>query len=354
MARPRPTTEAQWTQEGIEAIVDLVSDKLVVPWPEVESRITHGPWKDFHPVQPLPLNGARRALRAEDPPRVIEETSDHAHHPVTTLRVPFNGDKRNIERLRGAQRKLFRKYLSWTGNQDLCGRHAEGIVLESLQAAQTSGGLWVPPQAVGNIEAVEGKPIEPGPLDALAWILDPNTVTRKSALLVEVKNVRPWLYPWAPEVWELLVKTAGVADQLDTLALLAAPHVAWPTMQMARDVGFAVVRYDSQLFSPAIDEEAFTQVVEAFGLTISQHLGPLPQVRTFLNGFLRAGPAGSVFEANTDWSDQQANRLALLAPIILEHRDLAGNLNGAVRRQRYMDFKDRLEDVAGWDLVGGY
>lgn len=79
-----------------------------------------------------------------------------------------------------------------------------------------------------------------------------------------------------------------------------------------------------------------------------------PAIETFLNGFLRAGPAGSVFDANTDWSDQQANRLALVSPVILEHRDLAGALDGPTRRGVFQSFKDRLVDVVGWDLVGGY
>jgi len=31
MARPRPTNQAEWEQEGAEAILDLVKEKLVVP-----------------------------------------------------------------------------------------------------------------------------------------------------------------------------------------------------------------------------------------------------------------------------------------------------------------------------------
>ena len=317
MARPKPNSQALWTQEGKEAIVDLVSDKLVAPWAEVESRITHGPWKDYHPVQPVQLSGARQQLRDEDPLRVVEETSEQEDHPVITLRVPFNGNKRLIERLRGSKRKLIRKYLSWTNNQTLCGLHAEGVILESLKAAQTKGGLWVPDQTTGEISELDGIEIEPGPLDALAYILDTDTVARKAALLVEVKNLRGWIYPWAPELWQMLTKVAPLADKTSIMAMLAAPHVPWSTMQFAKDLGFSVSQYGNQLFSPSVDETEFDGVVKEFGLTIVRHEGPLKRVSNFVEKFLRSGPTEMELDEGTEWCDQQANRLALIAPTVM-------------------------------------
>jgi hypothetical protein len=355
MARPTPHSQEAWTKEGREAIVDLVQDRLVAPWAEIESRICHGPWKDFHQVQPVQLNGARQQLRNEDPLVVIEETSEQEDHPVTTVRVPFNGNKRLIERLRGSKRKIFRKYLKWTNDQALCGHHAESVILESLHAAAPKGGLWVPGQTTGEVGELDGIEIEPGPLDALAYILDTDTVQRKSALLVEVKNLRSWVYPWAPELWQLLVKVAPLAQITPVSAMLAAPHAAWQTMQFAKDVGFLVSQYGQQLFNPKIDEDEFEEIVDGFGLTILRHEGPLKGVTTFVEKFLRVGPVGfDPEDEGREWCDQQAQRLSIAGQAILEFADLAEDLDGGTRRALYYDFRDRLAEIADWELVGGY
>lgn len=61
----------EWELHGMEAIVDLVSDRQVVPWGEVEARISVHGWKAFRKVQPIQLRGALKRLRQEDPTRVM-------------------------------------------------------------------------------------------------------------------------------------------------------------------------------------------------------------------------------------------------------------------------------------------
>lgn len=356
MARPKPKGSTAWTREGVEAIIDLVQSREVAPWAEVEARIAHGPWKDFHKVQPVQLNGARQLLRDESPLRVVEEASDHHDHPVITLRVPFKNNKRHIERLRGAKRKLIRRYLSWTNDQDLCGQHAERIVLESIKASQTTAGIWVPDQSIGRIYAVEGVTVEPGPLDAHAYVLDLDTIAKKGNLVVEVKNVRHWLYPWSPEVWQMLVKAARLTAEVDDIAaLLAAPHIAWQTFLMAQDIGLLTCPYREQLFHPAIAADQFDEIIDEFGLTISRHEGPHDAIVEWFAGQFRTGPKNQLQpDPSVEWFDRQANRLALVAPVLLQFEDLAGDLDGDARRVRFAQFKVRLEQVSGWELQRGY
>jgi hypothetical protein len=99
MAAPKWTAE-QWTQHGMEAIVDLASDREVVTWGEVEARITAG-WKDFRRVQPIQLSGALRRLLSESAPRIKVDETAHSI-PIRTLRVLTNGNKVRVEKLRGA------------------------------------------------------------------------------------------------------------------------------------------------------------------------------------------------------------------------------------------------------------
>lgn len=182
MASPRPGhwTEQQWREEGERALLDLLSQRLVVPWHEAEARITQG-WKQFRHVQPVQLHGSRIAL--EQRGLMVSETSGFG---VTTVRLPITaGNKRRIERVRGEKRQEYRRYLSWTNNQYLCGKHAEATVLSSLEASASKAGLYVPQQTVGDIREISGVSLQGKTLDAHASIFS----------LPEIQN-DAWLASW--------------------------------------------------------------------------------------------------------------------------------------------------------------
>ena len=76
---------------------------------------------------------------------------------------------------------------------------------------------------------------------------------------------------------------------------------------------------------------------------------------TFVEKFLRAGPAGfDPDDEGLEWCDQQVHRLSITGQAILEYADLAEDIDGGTRRALYYDFKNRLTEIADWDLVGGY
>jgi hypothetical protein len=267
MARPRPTNQAEWEREGAEAILDLVNEEVVVPIPAIEAQIAVRGWKEFHKVQPVQLTGARRRLLAEG---LIEEDTSHQHPAVTTARIPIPaGRKREIERLRGNVRKSYRRYLSWSGDHLHCGKHAEKVVLDSLREAASDAGLYVPPQAIGNVREVHGATL-PGALtlDAQADILRLPEVAFGAALVIEVKNIHSWIYPSARELWELLVKAAPLTKKLPVVPLLVCARTAYPAGQMAKDLGFFLSQMSNQIFSPSIDEGEFNDIIRRFGLAI--------------------------------------------------------------------------------------
>src|SRR5438128_11236590 len=108
-------TEYEWQAIAEAALLDLLADRLVVPWAEVVARISQQGWKDFPKAQPLQLSGARQRLRKDG--RIEEESTKHTI-PVATLRLPYpEGRKRELERLAGERRKKFRVYLSLASDQ---------------------------------------------------------------------------------------------------------------------------------------------------------------------------------------------------------------------------------------------
>lgn len=347
---PPPT---DWLREGKYALLDLLSDRLVVPWFEAESRISSVGWKSFPKVQPLQLHEARKSLFSAG--QIIEERSAHAI-PVVTIRIPFPPNrKREMTRLRGLRRKLYRRYLKWANDQRLCGKHAEQVVFHSLKATASEAGLYVPPQVPGSINEVNGFQVPRGPLDSFAHILELPSLGSEVTLVVEVKNINHWIYPWSKQLWELLVKAAHVATHIPVLPVMVCMRSAYPTFNMAKDIGFFIAQTWSQLFSPSIPEHEFQEVVNEFGLTIIQHQGPLDSINNFLAKPLRQSPpptppAGE----NIPWYKRQTRRFQTIAPVILAYQNLADTITDAGRRNMFNGFKAAALTALQWPPVRGW
>ncbi len=350
MARQTRSSQ-EWTAIGRAAILDLLDEKFAAPWAEVEARLGRG-WKNFPTIQPIQLGGARRQLRAEY--LIIEETS-HQTPPVTMLRLPYPpGRKRELERLLGRRRKMYRKYMSWAGDLSLCGRHAEHVVLASAQAAASQAQLWVPPQAVGQINEVQGATLQRGPLDALAYILDPQDVNLRASLVIEVKNIHRWIYPQAPELWELLVKAAELALTTPVLPVLVCVRAAWQTGQLAKDIGFLTCQLRNQIFSPNIAEEDFNNIADEFGLDMIRHDGPLEPITSFLTRTVHLSPPPSLPEEQIPWYQRQSDRFQALAQVVLDHAHMADTLTSAGRRSVFASFRASTEAAMSWPRMGGW
>jgi hypothetical protein len=344
-------TPEEWHELGRQAILDLLNDRIYSPWGEVEARISDRRWKGFPPIQPLQLGGARRTLEEEG--LILPDVSAQ-NPPVVGVRIPFpEGRKREFERLRGRRRKAYRKYLGWAGDQSLCGKHAERVVLDSLHDAASAAGLFVPPQTVGRIEEVRG--IRPrGPLDALAYILDlPDAQDPPVPLVIEVKNIRGWVYPYTQELWELLVKAAEIAQTTEVMPILTCVRTAYQTGQMARDTGFLAMQLWDQLFSPSIPSDEFQQVKDEFALPIMQHEGSHPNVKSFPTKVLRSRPTGPPPE-DIEWYRRQIDRFREISPVILRFDALAGDLDGPTRRSVFGGFRSAARATMAWPSVGGW
>jgi len=342
-----PTGEAEWEVAAREAILDLLTDRLVVPWVEAEARIWQG-WKDYPHAQPLPLNAARQKLRSEG--AIIEETTRHAV-PVTTVRLPYPaGRQKELQRLAGRRRKKFRKYLAWTGNPALCGHHAERVVFESTQAVATDAGLYVPKQPLGKITEVDGVEVPRGrTFDVLAHVLELPRLQSHTPLVFEVKNIHRWIYPWAKELWELLIKAAELSLTIPVLPALVCVRYQYATQRMAQDIGFLVAGMRDQLFSPAIDERQFAAVRDEFGLAILRHDGPKDEVMNF-GRFIRQTPAK---EADP-WYRRQVPRFRALARIILDHDSLAESLPEDARTRVFARFRAQVLQAQGLTFIRGW
>lgn len=349
----KPGNQDEWEEAGREAILHLLGEREVIPWHEAEARISHHGWADFPLVQPLQLTAARRQLVESGD--VIVETSEHAQ-PVVTIRRPFEqGNKRRVERLRGARRKLYRKYIGWSQDQVLCGRHAEQVVLESARGAASGAGLFVPKQRVGHITGVLGRSIAPRTLDVLVHVLEPQTVQLECSVVVEVKNIHRWVYPWAPELWELLTKAADLAQQgAAVLPLLVCPRAAYQTWQFAKDTGFFTAQLGHQILHPDVPEADFDEVVSEFALVIQRHEGPHEHVLSFFEKTLRYSPPPTPPPEDVPWFQRQVERFRHIAPTIARFDALAENLPDDARSRVWDGARKALASGCAWPLGRGW
>jgi len=347
--------KVDWVAEGKSALLDLLSERLIIPWFEAESRISSSGWKSFRQVQPLQLHESRTSLVHSGD--IIEERTKHTFS-VVTVRLPFPPNRiKELSRLRGARRKHYRTCLKWTNDETLCGKHAERIVLDSLNHSAPQAGLYVPPQSIGKIKEVNGVQVLPGPLDNLAYILELPSFTSALPLVVEVKNINRWIYPWTKELWELLVKAADLATHFPIVPLLVCMRYAYPTRSMAMDIGFFCAPFVNQLFNPSIPESDFQDIFDEFGLTIIQHNGPLDSINAFLTKTLRLSPPLSPpYDEDIQWYKRQAQRFTTIAPVILAYRNLANNLKEDARSRMFSAFTTAAHAARQrqWPAVRGW
>ena len=174
-------------------------------------------------------------------------------------------------------------------------------------------------------------------------------------MLIEVKNINNCIYPNTAELWELLVKAAGVAARQAVLPFLVCSNAAYPALNLAKDIGFFVTQTGNQLFSPDIDPAEFQSLVDEFDLAIMQHEGPHPNITGFLARTLRRSPPPSPpMDEMVPWYTRQVARFQAIAPTILRFAQLSTRLDGPARTNTFTAFRAAVADAASWELVRGW
>ena len=102
-----------------------------------------------------------------------------------------------------------------------------------------------------------------GPLDWAGMISSPEPPFQSAAALMEVKNVRSWLYPSSAEVHQLLRKAAVFQQahpDAHVVPLLVCRRLNRRMWAMAKHLGFRVLDMRVQPTSTIPDEEHFNEV----------------------------------------------------------------------------------------------
>lgn len=278
----------------------FAKDRGAFLWPEALAVLSETDWIRSHVfagfpeawfVDPIHLGAARTSLVKQGMLR--QETTLLGGRFVTaylwTEDLTRYGRRTDIRSLASTKRRLYRRYLQWTGRTALCGGHAEALVETALRSL-TGRALWLPSTfRRGNVREVMGRPIAGGPLDAAGfWATDRDDPTKPFVpFVVEVKNLRDSLYPWDNEVWDLLAKASAFPD---VVPVLVARRLHQMTFNMFKDLGALGTLLGNQVFSTAIDAEDFRRVTTGLSLHNAERSDAesvMPRLAAF---FGRTGP----------------------------------------------------------------
>jgi hypothetical protein len=168
--------------------------------------------------------------------------------------------KTAFEKAADRKRRLAARFLGWAASSrqfpsGLIGAAGEAVVHVSLTRAARFGYHLVRPDG-GDVRNLLGHPVEGGPLDGAAFLqrLDANGRPLAPLLVViEVKNVRHWIYPNAQEIYQLLYKAALLqrrSGDIGIVPILICRRRHYLTYQFSRSLGFIAFETNRQYLLP--------------------------------------------------------------------------------------------------------
>lgn len=241
----------QWVQEASPRILALLDEHSAVYQQELIARLTPeaGPfWDSRQGIEPTVVSEAVNFLVARGSIRRVYNTT-RGGKSVPML-VPGNsrGRATRIDRTVARKSLLVARYDGWAHGSSRFPRGRLGPAGETAAIASVRASHCM----------VEGPDTEErtgfgghkfaGPVD---WIGTTHSLSagRVAVVLVEVKNIRSWLYPHSQEVYQLLSKAAGLQVHdlgLDVVPVMVCRRANRRMYAMAQHLGFFVVEAEQQ------------------------------------------------------------------------------------------------------------
>ena len=266
--------------------MDLLDREHAAVWPEIEAKLAERP----HPqvpgskgIEPHHLTAARHILLKDS---MIEEVAGVTRGGGSLSVLTLRDRKRRetaFQRAAGRKRLLQARYLSWTQDTphrpNMIGAAGERVVHASLcvAASDPAVGYRLVKPGGGQISTLLGHRVVGGPLDNTAYltIFDGRGLPISAVTIVEVKNVRHWLYPSAAEIFQLVEKAVHLQTAHPDIAfvpVLVCRQAHYLTFTMAKDLGCFIFYTDIQPILPhsEVQPKALAAVRDGLGYNLLQ------------------------------------------------------------------------------------
>jgi hypothetical protein len=257
----------QYVARAAAATLGLLDVHYALAHAELEARIAEASHVgSTDNIDPHHITSALRELNATGQIQWDNATARGGQH-IATIQ-PTNTARRATKIAQAAARKrlLFARYNGWAQSsvrypQGLIGPAGERAVRTALAAAGT---LRPAEPDFGETRRLLGMPLN-GPVDSAGYLVALDKAGLPSApitVLVEVKNIRSWIYPNSPELYQVLDKAATLQErhpERPILPVLACRRAHKTTFWMASQLGFMVIAMERQ-FVDRVDTAELLEV----------------------------------------------------------------------------------------------
>lgn len=245
--------EEDYVRRAVQAIRDVLDEQHAVTGAELDARIS----ERYHEgsrenIDPHHVTTALNRLTRSGV--VVRDTAAaRGGHEVETIQ-PADQHRRGTRIAHAARRKrlLAARYAGWAQGTK---RHPHGLIGPAGEAAVRAALVEVETfmpvmQGAGEVASLLGVKL-PGPADSGGLVVPvvDGIPGRPVTVLVEVKNVRSWIYPSAAELYQLLHKGCllqqAQPDQ-PLVPVLVCRRAHPKTFTMARQLGFFVIATSRQ------------------------------------------------------------------------------------------------------------
>ena len=324
-----------YVARAVASILRELDSEYAVVHSELEARLAErGFTQSQDNIDPHHITTALNQLIQAKRVLVVEHTTK-GNHLVKTIQ-PANTYRRatNIASATKRKRTLYGRYLGWAQGTS---RHPQGLIGPAGEAAVrkailASAALQPAVSGAGEVPSILGLKL-PGPLDSAGYMVP---FTQKIpgqpvTLLFEVKNIRSWIYPQSPELFQLLNKAVLLQQhrpELPILPILVCRAAHKTAFYMAKQLGFIVIDMKRQ-FVGAVDEDSILEVSSELHFT-DLKAGSDPSIRVLDR--LRKTLPSTCTEAAKNWRTT-ATDMELAAAITA----LKSTAGGHAARARAMD-----------------
>lgn len=317
---PPAHRHSEWHDLAREKIESEIKKSHALLLTEAVARLSPeaGPyWSSKQAIEPHIVNQTVDEMLHDGTLSKTYETS-RGRRPIEVL-VPKNqkGIQTAVTRAAATKRSLYSTYESWAiGNASRphgrLGPAGEQIADASIRA--TNLVLPLPPE---NRRNYRGHTLD-GPVDWIGVTHD-DTHTTAGVVLVEVKNIRQWIYPQHIEVFQLLSKAASLQlalPELNLVPILICRRANRRIFAMSKHLGFYTIAMAKQPVGKLNEDEhqRMLQVRQGLGfLDLTDTTDPLKSVQDRVSGMHPYWPAAAEKWKLTCSSDDAVNLIRLLA-----------------------------------------
>jgi hypothetical protein len=278
----------EYVARAAHRVIDLLAEHHAMVHPEVMARISEGFYaSSSQNIDPHHVTTALRELHREGTIH-SEAGLTRGGHKIMTLHLTQPAPKTRTVAARAAARKrlLLARYTGWSQGtaknpHGIIGPAGETAVRSALHSA---GAMQPATPGFGPVPRILNTKL-PGPADSGGYLVPLSragipgpTVT----VLVEVKNIRSWIYPSSEELVQLLNKCLVLKDahpDQPIIGILACRRAHPTTFWMAKQLGFMVIEMALQ-FAGSVGRQELDEVRNELYLTdLRVGTGPSLRVR---------------------------------------------------------------------------